>query len=98
MKGSGRWRSSGKAFEGRWTQCYGMRQMVDKTAGRWNCLFLCPLRVRLSSWHQARNMTRSKGEKLLPEGSQAMGEDDQGVSRVLCLKGAIPANRQAIRP
>lgn len=26
-----------------------------------------------------------------------MGEDDQGVSRVLCLKRAVPANRQATR-
>lgn len=54
-------------------------------------------KLRLSSCNQARNMTRSGAEQLLPEGSQAMGEDDQGVSRVFCLKGAIPANRQATR-
>ena len=53
--------------------------------------------LRVRSCNQERNVTRSGGEQLLPEGSHAMREDDQGVSRVLCLKGAIPANRQATR-
>lgn len=76
------------AFMGRWTQCWQMEMSVSLPPES---------KSRLSSCCELRAMTRSEGQKVLPEGSHAMGEDDQRISGVLGLKGAIPANRQATR-